>query len=89
MGAWPALLGAGPQTETLPSNDSDLAGAVSIVRNDLKKVAGILNPQRRASRMLAQAATFLRQIRGGVLGASRFASPLIDANGTFHKPVNW
>lgn len=71
------------------SNDSDLAGAVRIVRSELKKVVGVLNPQQRASRTLAKEATFRKQIHQGVLGASQFNNPLTDANGTFHKPATW
>jgi uncharacterized LabA/DUF88 family protein len=72
------------------SNDSDLAGAARIVRHELGKVVGVLNPsKRRTSRSLAGIATFVKQIRTGSLAKSQFPNPLTDAQGQFHKPASW
>jgi uncharacterized LabA/DUF88 family protein len=41
------------------SGDSDLVTAVQIVKNELGKPVGVLNPQQRPSRMLQRHATFI------------------------------
>jgi uncharacterized LabA/DUF88 family protein len=71
------------------SGDSDLLAAVQIVKNELGKPVGVLNPQKRPSRMLEQHATFYKHIRPGVLAASQFPKSLIDERGTFFKPPRW
>jgi uncharacterized LabA/DUF88 family protein len=71
------------------SNDSDLLEPIKFVINDLGKPVGILNPQKYASRDLAQHVTFMKAIRKGVLAASQFPSTLTDQHGTFHKPSTW
>jgi uncharacterized LabA/DUF88 family protein len=71
------------------SNDSDLVEPVKVVRYDLGKVVGVLYPHMRASWELRQHATFIKQIRKGVLAASQFPPVLRDAQGTFHKPATW
>jgi uncharacterized LabA/DUF88 family protein len=75
-------------TAVIVSNDSDLLEAVKIVRG-LGKGVGILNPHQRPSRVLVAQATFMKQIRGGVLGGSQFPATLTDAYGTFAKPPSW
>jgi NYN domain-containing protein len=71
------------------SGDSDLLGPVKIVMEDLGKTVGVLNPQKRTCRVLANQATFYRHIRQGVLSTCLFPPTLTDANGTFHKPPTW
>ena len=71
------------------SGDSDLLTVVQIVKNELGKPVGVLNPQKRPSRMLEQHATFYKHIRPGVLAASQFPRMLTDERGTFSKPVGW
>ena len=71
------------------SGDSDLLAAVQIVKNELGKPVGVLNPQKRPSRMLEQHATFYKHIRPGVLAASQFPKTLVDEHGTFSKPPQW
>ena len=71
------------------SGDSDLLAAVQIVKNELGKPVGVLNPQKRPSRMLQQYATFYKHIRPGVLAASQFPTTLRDEHGTFNKPSEW
>jgi uncharacterized LabA/DUF88 family protein len=71
------------------SGDSDLLAAVEIVKNDLGKPVGVLNPQKRPSRMLQQHATFYKHIRPGVLAASQFPRVFRDEHGAFNKPPEW
>jgi uncharacterized LabA/DUF88 family protein len=71
------------------SGDSDLLAAVQIVKNELGKPVGVLNPQKRPSRMLEQHATFYKHIRSGVLAASQFPTVLRDEHGPFNKPSQW
>jgi len=71
------------------SGDSDLLAAVQIVKNELGKPVGVLNPQKRPSRMLQQHATFYKHVRPGVLAASQFPRVLRDEHGAFHKPPEW
>ena len=71
------------------SNDSDLLAPVQVVRSELGKDVGILNPQRHPSKVLKREATFFKRIRSGVLAKSQFANPLTDQRGTFHKPADW
>jgi uncharacterized LabA/DUF88 family protein len=71
------------------SGDSDLVTAVQIVKNDLGKPVGVLNPQQRPSRMLQRHATFYKHIRPGVLAASQFPRTVQDEHGAFSKPAEW
>lgn len=71
------------------SNDSDLVEPIKVVRNDLRKVVGVLNPHKRQSRELQQNAKFVKRIRAGVLKACQFPSDLKDSHGSFHKPARW
>lgn len=72
------------------SNDSDLLMPIKLVRYELLKIVGVLNPQQVPSRVLAQNANFIKQIRPGALSASQFPNQIVDANGnTIHKPAIW
>ena len=71
------------------SNDSDLALPVQIVRNELQKPVGMINPHRNPSHTLRTSCSFYRSIRQGVLRSSQFPATLQDANGTFSKPPSW
>ncbi|MFC6158278.1 NYN domain-containing protein [Kribbella sp. NPDC058693] len=73
------------------SNDSDLTEPIRIVRHELGKVVGLLNPQKVPSqRLLTCQPTFTRQIREGVLGASQFPQRVIDdAGAVIRKPGEW
>jgi uncharacterized LabA/DUF88 family protein len=71
------------------SNDSDLLEPIKIIRRDLGKRVGILNPQRHPSRAILPHIDFIKQIRKGVLQASQLPSSLTDTKGTFHKPAAW
>jgi uncharacterized LabA/DUF88 family protein len=71
------------------SNDSDLVEPIRIVRGELGKTVGILNPYKRPTSMLRQCATFVKPIREGVLAISQFPPQMIDAHGIIQKPVGW
>jgi uncharacterized LabA/DUF88 family protein len=71
------------------TNDSDLLEPIRIVRHELGLPVGILNPHKRPSRVLLQHASFIKQIRKGVLAASQFPHVLTDSIGTFRKPSAW
>jgi uncharacterized LabA/DUF88 family protein len=77
------------ESAVIVSGDSDLLTAVQIVKNELGKPVGVLNPQKRPSRMLQQHATFYKHIRPGVLAASQFPKTLSDQHGAFNKPSEW
>jgi hypothetical protein len=69
------------------SNDSDLSEPIKIVREQLGKKVGILNPQK--SRALLPHIDFIKQIRAGALAAAQLPATLSDATGTFTKPAAW
>ncbi len=71
------------------SNDSDLVEPIRIVKEELHKKVGVLNPHQHPSRALTTHATFLKQIRAGVLAVSQFADELHDGHGRFRKPEGW
>jgi len=71
------------------SNDSDLLGPIKIVRGELRKRVGILNPQKHPSRALLPHIDFIKQIRTGVLRVSQLPDQLSDSSGTFSKPGVW
>ena len=71
------------------SNDSDLLEPIKIVRQQLKKTVGVLNPQRHPSRAILPHIDFIKQIRVGALQAAQFPATLTDKNGSFTKPANW
>lgn len=77
------------EAAVLITNDSDLLEPVRIVRNELGFVVGILNPHKRASRVLTREASFVKQIRQGVLKASQFPTQLTDTHGVITKPAQW
>lgn len=74
----------------LVTGDSDLLGPLRVVKEELGKIVGVINPQRRPCKPLRDHASFYRQsIRDGVLRISQFPSTLTDAQGQFHKPPSW
>ena len=57
------------------TNDSDLLEPIRIVRQELNLPVGILNPHAQTpSKVLVRYASFMRQIRKGVLAASQMLS---------------
>ena len=72
------------------SNDSDLMEPLRIVRHELGKVAGLLNPQARQSRaMLRCKPTFVKQIRRGVASVSQLPYEVQDKYGSIARPAEW
>ena len=77
------------EVAVIVSNDSDLLEPVRIVRDQLGKKVGILNPHKKPSRALLPHIDFIKQIRAGVLQASQFPATMSDQHGTFTKPAGW
>lgn len=72
------------------SNDSDLVEPIKIVKNDIGKIVGVVNPHKKMSFHLKQEASFIRShIRKGLLQISQFPNILKDTNGQIHKPKEW
>jgi uncharacterized LabA/DUF88 family protein len=77
-------------TAVLVTGDSDLIGPLRVVKEEIGKPVGVINPQKRPCKPLRDHATFYRQsIRAGVLAASQFPPTLADRNGTITKPAAW
>ena len=71
------------------SNDSDLLAPIKIVRGEMGKKVGVLNPQKNPSRAILPHTDFFKQIRTGVLAAAQFSNQLTDEHGIFTKPSAW
>jgi uncharacterized LabA/DUF88 family protein len=81
------------------SGDSDLVTPIRMVRDELKKPVGILNPQRlsgpncrppRKNAGLQHAASFYQNgVTWAQLQAAQFPANMTDAIGAFHKPPTW
>ena len=75
------------------SNDSDLALAIRMVREDLGFPVGVVNPNTDAKavtpRELTAAATFTRRLRVNALAGSQFPDQLRDDKGIITKPAAW
>jgi len=81
------------------TGDSDLLTPIKMVRDQLGKAVGILNPQRlngpncpkrRSSAGLHGVASFYKKgITWAQLQDAQFANALEDQGGTFHKPPTW
>jgi hypothetical protein len=74
----------------LITNDSDLLEPIKIIRAELNLHVGLLNPHPRPSRVLMKYASFVKQIRAGLLARCQFDDPITLANGSMlHKPASW
>ena len=81
------------------TGDSDLVTPIRMVRDQLKKPVGVLNPQRlsgpncravRHSAGLRHAASFYQNgVSWNQLLSAQFSTTLRDAHGTFTKPASW
>lgn len=71
------------------SNDSDLQEPIKIVRKDLRKKVGVINPHRHPSRTLLKQSDFFKSLRKGALKGSQFSDTLKDKHGTIRKPQDW
>lgn len=71
------------------SNDSDLLMPLRIARQRFGLTVGLLNPHPVASRALLPHASFVKQVRGGPLGASQFPDAIRDRTGEIRRPDRW
>ena len=72
------------------SNDSDLVETVRIVQREFKISVGILNPHEIPSYELKRAASWMRPIRKGVLGAAQLPDVVEDVDGKkIRRPKGW
>lgn len=81
------------------TGDSDLVTPIRMVRDQLKKPVGVLNPQRltgpgcrpaRSSAGLQHAASFYQNgVSWNQLLNAQFPATLTDSHGTFTKPAGW
>ena len=73
----------------LITNDSDLLPPIKIVRGQLGKKVGLLNPQKKPSFGIVKNSDFVKKIRAGSVASSQFPNVLTDAQGPFTKPQAW
>lgn len=81
------------------TGDSDLITPIQMVRSQLQKAVGVLNPQRlsgpdcrpeRKNAGLRHAAAFYQNgVTWSQLQRAQFPNPLTDSHGTFSKPTTW
>lgn len=71
------------------SNDSDLSETIRIVKQELHRTIGIINPHEHACSKLRKQSSFYQRIRRGVLENSQFPDQMNDSKGSFHKPASW
>jgi uncharacterized LabA/DUF88 family protein len=76
------------------TNDSDLTTPIRMVREELRKTVGILNPHMKNPRSspsveLKKVASFFKPIHDTALASSQFPDEIQDATGTFRRPDSW
>lgn len=74
------------------SNDSDLARSVHIVREQYRKIIGIVNPHSTHQKMsaeLRELKCFDRTISRKILAASQFPEEVPIGGGVLHRPPTW
>ena len=73
------------------SNDSDLAGAIRCVRNEVGLRVVLVNPDavNSSPRTLSDAATYVKRLRKSHLRRSQFPPILSDGIGPITKPDSW
>jgi len=71
------------------SNDSDLVAPIRIVREQIGKAVGIINPQKKSGKALYAKGGPSRRIRVGVLAQSQFPATIHDRHGIIVKPGEW
>ena len=70
------------------SNDSDLQESLKIVKNDLGKTVGVINPRGdKPTKALMTQSNFYKKIRKGVLKSSQLPDPIPGT--TIRKPTSW
>lgn len=73
----------------LVTNDSDLITPIRMVREELHKRVGTINPQKKLSVELKRYADYCLPITESALKESLFPDKLSDKVGAFHKPPTW
>lgn len=71
------------------SNDSDMAESLRLVKEQHKKLIGLVTPgapRRKTSQQLRKYADFIKPIRTWALQSSQLPNP---TPGGIHKPVSW
>ena len=75
------------------SNDSDLALPIEVVRKELPRRIGVVNPNRNPKQItpkeLIDAASFTLRLFKTTLRDNQFPPEITDALGTFKKPSSW
>jgi uncharacterized LabA/DUF88 family protein len=71
------------------SNDSDLVEPLRIVRQELGKQVGVLNPHKNPSYHLKKVVDFVLPIPAATLSSCQFPDHMTDSKGPFHKPNTW
>ena len=71
------------------TNDSDLAGPVRYVRDELKLRTVVVNPSQDHTTKEMAAAAYLKRLRRSHLRNSLFPATLSDAQGVITKPPGW
>ena len=73
------------------SNDSDLAGPMRYVRDELRRKVTVVNPDNNnyTHRDLVDAATYVKRLRKSHLRRSQFPPAVSDAQGRITKPPGW
>lgn len=73
------------------SNDSDLLEPIKLVRSELNKQVGVLNPHKNQSRAILPHIDFVKKIRASALAGCQFPDTIVDSNGIalVHKPPTW
>ena len=70
------------------SNDSDLAEAINLVKQQHNKLIGLVIPTNCfPSQELIKLADFVKRIRKGLLAASQLPNPIPGTK--IHKPTSW
>jgi uncharacterized LabA/DUF88 family protein len=69
------------------SNDSDLAESLRIVKEEKKKIVGLITPVDFPSKELIKHSSFIKRIRSGVLSISQMPDPIPGTN--LYKPDSW
>ena len=73
------------------SNDTDFAGAMRYVRDDLDRRVALVNPDRRntSPKDLSDSATYVKRLWKSHLKQSLFPDTLTDDTGVITKPIIW
>jgi hypothetical protein len=72
------------------SKDTDLVEPMRVVKEELRKIVGLICPDDDAAKPHREVASFVRHITRNRLATSQFPDPIIIAGGSpIHKPSRW